>query len=68
MSVPTPLPGRDADKPSVLDGMSKQDLKVTALAWLDKAKTKHQEARHWRNRCLSAEAELDALRASRGQS
>lgn len=63
MVDPTPLPGEDADKPSPLDGMSKLDLKACALAWLDKAALKHQEARHWRNESLRLAAELDALKS-----
>jgi hypothetical protein len=78
MVNPTPIPGRDAnkpspldglskleliDKPSVLDQMSKLELKACALGWLDRAALKHQEARLWRNRCLKAEAELEALKA-----
>lgn len=65
MVDPTPLPGRDANKPSPLDGMSKLELKTVALAWLDRAALKHREARVWRNRCLTAEAELEALKATR---
>lgn len=62
MASPTPLPGNDADKPSPLDGMSKLELKACALAWLDKAALKHQEARRWQNEALRLAAELDALR------
>ena len=65
MVDPTPLPGKDAGKPSPLDGMSKLELKACALAWLDKAATKHQEARHWRNEALRVTAELEALKANR---
>lgn len=65
MTNPTPLPGRDADKPSPIDGLSKLELKAVALAWLDRAALKHREARVWRNRCLTAEAELEVLKASR---
>jgi hypothetical protein len=49
----------------VLDGMSRLELKACALGWLDKAATKHQEARHWRNEALRVTAELEALKASR---
>lgn len=63
MVDPTPIFGSNVEKPSVLDQMSKLELKACALGWLDRAALKHQEARLWRNRCLKAEAELEALRA-----
>jgi hypothetical protein len=62
MVNPTPLPGRDANKPSPLDGMSKLELKACALSWLDKAAQKHQEARRWHAEALRLAAELDALK------
>lgn len=55
----TPVPGKEPQPPSPLDGLSRQELKTCALAWLDKAKTKHREARFWRNRALTAEARLE---------
>lgn len=54
-----PVPGKIPEPPSLLDGMSKQELKTCALSWLDKAKQKHREARFWRNRALTAEARLE---------
>jgi hypothetical protein len=65
MVDPTPLPGRDADKPSPLDGLSKLELKTCALTWLDKAAQKHQEARRWHQEALRLTAELEALRSTR---
>lgn len=60
----TPAPGKEPQPPSVLDGMSRQELKTAALCWLDKAKQKHQEARIWQNKALLAESQLAALRAA----
>lgn len=55
----TPVPGKEPQPPSPLDGLSRQELKTAALCWLDKAKQKHQEARKWQNRALLAEARLE---------
>lgn len=60
----TPVPGKEPQPPSPLDGLSRQELKTAALAWLGKAKDKHQEARKWQNRALLAESQLAALRAA----
>lgn len=51
-----PVPSKE---PSPLTGLSRQELTTCALAWLDKAKQKHQEARRWEERARSAEARLE---------
>jgi hypothetical protein len=65
MTNPTPLPGRDADKPSPLDSLSRLELKTAALSFLEKAALKHREARLWRSQYEATVAELEALKASR---
>lgn len=60
----TPSPGKEPQPASPLTGLSRQELTTCALAWLDKAKQKHQEARKWQNRALLAESQLAALRAA----
>lgn len=61
----TPVPGKQPTPPSPLDKLSRQELKTAALAWLGKAKDKHQEAREWQNRALLAEARLAVLEAEK---
>lgn len=62
-----PVPGKEPVPPSPLDGLSKQELKTAALAWLGKAKDCHQRARKAEAKLAAAEAELALYRVRERQ-
>lgn len=59
----TPIQGKEPQRPSHLDGLSKVELKTAALAYWERSKNSHQRARKAEEKLAAATAELELYRA-----